>query len=462
MTLADARARRPTLEAIAHDPTANEDFLNLLAEVALDFTPSVAFDAPHGLLLDITGCAHLFGGEAPLADRFKAALATEGISLSQMAIAPTPDMARALARFAHNPLTIAMNDQPVRALSVAAFECGFDDRRALERAGLRTIADVADRPSPLFTSRFTRSFTSKLARLLGEEDRRITPYRPQPPCRVEQSCPEPVTSQAAIEEIVATLFARACATLAERNLGGRAFETTYVRSDGARRRVGIATSHPTRDLALLAKLYRDRLGTIADPFDPGFGFDLIRLEVVSAEPLIPQALSLDATPETSHETSGTVAALCDRLTTIFGSTRIVRLDPVDTHAPETTQQRNSVSARRPSAPWVAVAEGARPLHLFPTPQLIAVNAAVANACPTRFTWRRVTYEAIKTVGPERIAEEWWLAPSGFGTRDYYHFAAHGGQRFWIFRAFATEFRDHDQQVARPTGTGAWFLHGVFA
>ena len=66
MTLADARARAPDIRVVAHRPEADAA---LLKRVLLDFgrfTPMAATDGPDGLALDVTGCAHLFGGEAGL------------------------------------------------------------------------------------------------------------------------------------------------------------------------------------------------------------------------------------------------------------------------------------------------------------------------------------------------------------------------------------------------------------
>ncbi|MFM2422571.1 MAG: hypothetical protein RL291_1101 [Pseudomonadota bacterium] len=446
MTLADARARVPALDAIEHDPRANALYLEVLADAAGAFTPSVAFDLPHGLALDITGCAHLFSGEIGLARRLKTALETHGASSVRMAIATTPDMARALARFATKPFTRADDATAVRTLPVAAFECGHEDQRALERAGLRTIGDVASRPSVLFTSRFTKAFTAKLARLLGEEDRRITPFRPEPPLTLDHICAEPVASHAVIEEIITSLFTRATQDLEARAQGGRIFTTSYFRSDGALRRVAIRTSAPTRDVGLLKQLHNDRMDAIADPLDPGFGFDLIRLDVSGTETLA----SVQNTLDQKEETDGEITRLQDRLAILFGRERISTLEPLDTHLPERAQSLCHPGDPKSPTPWPSL-PCPRPASLFPTPQLI--DAATANDLepPERFVWRRQMHKILFAEGPERIADEWWLTPSGFGTRDYYSLTTESGQRFWVFRAHATDNR----------APATWFLHGVF-
>src|SRR6185369_6335879 len=66
MTLADARARVPMLEAVEKDEAADRAWLERLADDCLRYTPMVALDPPDGLILDVTGCIHLFRSESGL------------------------------------------------------------------------------------------------------------------------------------------------------------------------------------------------------------------------------------------------------------------------------------------------------------------------------------------------------------------------------------------------------------
>ena len=66
MTLADARAIEPALDAVARDREADRRFLLRIARWAGSRAPHVALDGEDGLLLDVTGVAHLFGGEEGL------------------------------------------------------------------------------------------------------------------------------------------------------------------------------------------------------------------------------------------------------------------------------------------------------------------------------------------------------------------------------------------------------------
>jgi protein ImuB len=450
MALADARARLPRIRAIAANPLGDAAFIEHLADLALAFTPSVALDPPDGLALDITGCSHLFAGEARLAAHLQKVLYAAGISAAKLAVAPTPDMARALARFCRRNPCFAEDDTLVRTLPVAALECAEEDATALRRAGLKTIADIADRPSLLFAARFTSAFTAKLARVLGEEDRHISPRRKPASYRAEQRCAEPIVSHEVIVNMLADLVASVCDQLAARSVGGRIFEGMFLRADGAVRRIRVETSRPTRDPKVILRLYRDRLDALADPLDPGFGFDLICFEAVRVEPWMESQGTFNAHDDQKDK----VAQLVDRLSTMFGRERVMRLQPVDSHIPERAQTVVPATFPTPPYEWehgaICSKAGLRPPLIYARPHLIDVEAGDNDRLES-IRWRRVTHRIANAIGPERIAEEWWRPPSGYGTRDYYRVESSEGRRFWIFRAAATAGGERQR----------WFLHGVF-
>jgi len=450
MALADARARLPRLHAVDADPSADAVFIAHLADLALAFTPSVALDPPDGLALDITGCSHLFAGEAMLAAGLQKTLCADGVSSVKLAIAPTPDMARALARFSPGSPCFAEDDRLVRALPVAALECAPDDATALRRAGLKTIAEIADRPSLLFTARFTSAFTVKLARILGEEDKRIVPRSERTRYKAEQHCAEPVASHDVIAGMLAELVASVCDQLAGRSAGGRIFAGIFMRADGVIRRIRVETSQPTRNPDVILRLFRDRLETLADPLDPGFGFDVICFEAIRVEPWLESQVTFNA----QDDQKDMATQLIDRLSTMFGCERVMRLHPIDSHVPERAQTMVPASRSAPSHEWEQGAlqgqAGLRPLMIYPRPHPIDVESD-DNDRPERVRWRRVTHRIASAIGPERIAEEWWRPPTGYGTRDYYRVESSEGRRFWIF--CAAEMAGCE----RPR----WFLHGVF-
>src|ERR1700754_4755158 len=96
--LADARARYPSLPVVEADFEADRRLLEAIADWCDRYTPLVGLDPPDGLLLDVTGCAHLFGGEKTLARDLVRRLGERGLQ-SRAAVAGTVGCAWAVARF---------------------------------------------------------------------------------------------------------------------------------------------------------------------------------------------------------------------------------------------------------------------------------------------------------------------------------------------------------------------------
>lgn len=443
LTLADARARLPGLLAMAHDVAADTALLEWLADGCELYSPMVAVDLPNSLVLDITGCTQAYGGEAALAGDLQQRLRRQGIT-AQLACAATPEAAVALATFAA---------EDVHTLPVAALRVPAETRLALTRAGLKTIGDLAQRPRAPLAARFGPELPELLARLLGHIDARITPRRALPAVIVEQRFAEPVTHSDAALDTLNRLTIKAAVILDGRGAGGRRFEAALFRSDGHVARLAVETGRPVREPKIIARLFAEKIETLSDPLDPGFGYDLIRLTVPVTEPLGAQQLQLDGGAVADAE----LAALLDRLSTRLGRHRVRRFRPGDSHIPEQAAFELAVAETLPPCNWPASEPGEpplRPLHLFEPPQRIEVLAEVPDGPPRRFRWRAVQHEVTRYEGPERIAAEWWKRRSGRGlTRDYYRIEDVRGRRFWVFRhgLYGTE---------KPVPD--WYLHGLFA
>lgn len=443
MALADARARLPDLAAVDHDPAADAALLARVADDCDRYTPMVALDPPNGLILDITGCGHIWGGEAGLAGDLAARLCRAGLSV-QHALAETPDRARALARYG--------NELPILALDL-------DEERAtaLRRAGLATIADLATRPRAPLAARFGAEMVAKLARVLGEEDVRITPRRVPPALFVMRRFAEPIAATGYVLATLEALAREAQTALRERGEGGRRFAASLFRSDGETRRLFIETGTPTRDPALLMRLFRERIEALADPLDPGFGYDALRLDSAVTEPLGPVQQGLEG-----QAMGEDVAGLVDRLSTRLGPHRVQRFGSRDTHIPEQAAFAFPANAVPDPSPWPKPEAGEpplRPLHLFDPPQPILAIAEVPDGPPRRFQWRRRVHIVVRYEGPERIASEWWRRREGYEpgkgglTRDYFRVEDERGRRFWLLRhgLYGSEAQSPD-----------WYLHGLFA
>ncbi len=98
MTVADARAMHPSLALEEADANADAKLLASIADWHRRFTPLAALDPPDGVMLDVSGATHLFGGETAMMAEIERRLAAQGFA-ARTALAPGPALARALARF---------------------------------------------------------------------------------------------------------------------------------------------------------------------------------------------------------------------------------------------------------------------------------------------------------------------------------------------------------------------------
>ncbi|KMS58144.1 Y-family DNA polymerase [Sphingobium cupriresistens] len=442
MTLADARARCPTLVTRPADPVADAQALDRLLEAMRHFTPMVALDAPDGLILDISGCGHLFGGPKALAQQ---ARAMAGYA-SRHAFGPNAMAARALARHGGGD---------VAALPVAALELDDGALAALRRAGLRSIGDLSQRPMGMIAARFGEQAVTRLRQILGEAPSPIAPRRPSAPIRAEARFPEPIARTEDVMDVIEDLLNQAARQMEARKLGGRRFVIRLLRSDGARQGLAIETGQPVRDPAVVLRLLRERIDTMADPLDPGFGFDAMLLAVPRVDPLAERQQAMDGEAQVAEDG---IVALVDRLGIRLGPDNVRRLQPCDRHLPEGAQRLIPATQSR-QQPWpTAQDRPPRPLLLFDPPQPVAVIAGVPDGPPQRFRWRDRLHEVRLAEGPERIAAEWWRRrdghqPGGAGkTRDYYRIEDSDGRRYWMFRHGL--FGEETDIV--------WYLHGLFA
>ena len=454
LSLADAKARVPGLAAVDHDPKSDLAWLERLGDGAIRYTPMVALDPPGGLILDITGCSHLFSGERGLAADLEGRMERLRMTV-QLAIAGTPAAAHALARY--QVLSAKDEASAIRRLPVTALELDSVVTQGLIRAGLKTIGELAKRPLSMIAARFGAGAVTALRELLGEAVRPIEPRISHAPILAERRFAEPIARTEYALEVLGQLAAKVGLQLEERGQGGRRFEAFFFRSDGLVRSIVVNTSRPSRDPLLVIRLMNERIETLSDPIDPGFGFDLVRLSVPVTDPLAITQLKLEGGTVREAE----VAALIDRLSTRLGRSRVRRLVPQDTHIPEQMQlELPAVEVERSAAGWPKSQTSEpplRPLHLFDPPQLIDVIAGVPNGPPHGFRWRRKFHEIKRLEGPERIASEWWKHRDGVTgkaglTRDYYRVEDARGRRFWVFRHGLFEEKSDPK----------WFLHGLFA
>jgi protein ImuB len=461
LPLANARAICPQVAVYDADEAADAAALNALAEWCDRFTPLVALDPPHGLLLDITGCAHLFGGEAAMMQLVCAVLTAQGFMVSG-AIAGTAVCARTLTRHVHGRIVREGEErEAVRPLPVSALGADTAVITGLRRAGLKTIGDVADRTRHEITARFGAGFTALLEQALGESDAPISPRKPVPDYIVEKRFAEPVATEAVISATLSGLAGMLVTAMARQGKGARRLEARFFRTDGAVRTITVDTGQAVTRNEVIDRLFRERLEALSDPLDPGFGFDLVRLTASRTEIVVQQQRDLDANVHDNDE----VTALIDRIAARIGGKRVTVHLPQDTHIPERAvlaapAQYHLTAAAQAVWPARSVDEPPlRPLRLFERPEQIKVVAQVPDGPPALFVWRRATHAVIRVEGPERVAMEWWRSQGAMLTRDYFRVEDEEGLRFWLYRdGLFDEVACKEGKAVPPN----WFMHGLFA
>ncbi|HUW73351.1 MAG TPA: DNA polymerase Y family protein [Methyloceanibacter sp.] len=457
MRLADARAICPHLLTAPAAPDKDADALLALARWSARYSPTLNVDGEDGLWLDITGIAHLFGGETALLADLAKRLARAGLS-ARLGAAETLGAAHALARFAP-PSPYSAPEGTLRAalapLPVDALRLERETARLLRRLGLKRLGQLYDLPRASLERRFHAKETAqavlrRLDQALGTRQEKRTPLLPAPDFAARLSFAEPLITHDGVAAGLDRLADALCATLTRAGQGARRVTLWAARTDGSAAAIEAGLSAPSNNASHLVRLLKDRLEAI----DMGFGVDLMTLAALLTEPLRAAQTSLTETGRAPGPD-----ALIDALTNRLGKRTVRRLFPQASHIPELAQSTRSAFAGCPA--WTEAPEKPpRPPLLLATPEPLAVMAEIPEGPPARFTWRRVSRRVVKAEGPERIAPEWWRtlkpkinAKTKARPRDYYRIEDEDGCRYWVFREGL--YQESDAEAP------GWFLHGVF-
>ncbi len=482
-TLSDARALAPDLDCQQLDADADHAALLRIASWCERYTPLVGLGvspdaemeagvgSDHGLFMDITGCAHLMGGEAALVADLEARLLAQGFHV-RLCLADTPGAAWAMARHgAAKIIPEGGHGEAILPLSLSGLRLQSALVASLGRVGLKTIGCIASLPRAPLAARFGAGLMQRLDQALGREAEAISPLMPVAELSTERRFADPVTHHDEVSHVIAALAAAMIEPLERRGLGIRRCRIRLFRVDGHVAALEVQTARPLRDARMIERLFAERLAGLHEDLDAGFGFDLIRLDVLHADPFEAAQGDMVAGGSASEGHD----ALVDRLGARLGLDRVQRFVMADTHIPERSFARMPVSlingsARGGSERWSGAHATAlamdmlpdqadldplitRPLILFDRPEMLSTIAEVPDGPPLRFRWRGVAYEVARAQGPERIACEWWRDGRGARTRDYFRVEDRQGYRFWMFR---------HGLYGRETNEPAWYMHGLFA
>ena len=455
MGMADARAMHPDIDVVEADPEADRRMLEALADWCDRFTPLVALDPPDGLFLDVTGCAHLFGGEAPMLDDLLTRLLGQGFH-ARAGLASTPGAAWAAARFMGADIVPPGEEEALMArLPLSALRIDPEVRGGLESVGLRTAGALLSTPRAPLVRRFGKSLLTRLDQAVGRMEEAISPRLPVPPLSVERLLAEPIQQREDIEGLVGLLAGTLKSDLERRGEGARALQLTLFRVDAAVYRIALGTSRPLRDPVLVRRLFHEKLARLAEDIDAGFGFELVRLSALAVA-----RFDMEQTALTGEAASGgeALALFVDRVKARLGDGALFRPVPVASHVPERAVRLDpavgrSIAAGKSSTPRVGRGRE-RPVRLFRHPEPVDVAATeLPEGPPLNFRWRRAMHRVSRAEGPERIAPEWWREGEDAATRDYFRVEDAEGRRYWLFRQGL-----YGASAEPPR----WFIHGIFA
>lgn len=434
----------PAIEVVEADPDADRRLLDGLADWCDRYTPLVAVDGTDGLFLDITGCAHLFGGERALLDDLLKRLREQGFA-ARAGLASTPGAAWAAARFHGATIVRDGGEAELMApLPLTALRLGPESCAALESVGLSHVGALMRIARAPLVRRFGRDVTLRLDQALARVEEAISPRLPVPALSVERRLAEPVGTVEEIEELLFLLAKSLKADLERRGEGAKRLQLLLFRVDGAVSRIAVGASRPLRDPAVIRKLFHERLAALKNDLDIGYGFDLLRLSALAVAPLDPVQTDLESRASLPAEAA---ALFADRIRARLGTDGLLQPVPVESHLPERAVQLASLAETAGGERPPAAILPERPIRLLSRPDPVEIVSPASLS----FRWRRALYHVVRAEGPERIAAEWWREEAETPARDYFRVEDEEGHRYWLFR-----------EAPPPGAEPRWFMHGLFA
>ncbi len=487
----DAHAMCAALVTRPRNPPAEAAFLTALRRWAGKFSPWVAEEPPDGLIVDLSGCAHLFGGEETLLNVIETDCADMGLGV-QMGIADTLGAAWALARYAgqevmsdRNGDAISQEARATRAragkrrhwtkggaapqvttlgggariappgqaygalspLPIAALRLEDQATTQLNRLGLRRIGDLLGQPRASLARRFGRGLVLRLDQAMGSAPEPVSPARPPQHFAVRMTLPNPIGLVEDVMAAVDRMLPRLCARLEDKGRGVRTLRLEAHRTDQAAEIIDVGLARPTFDQYRIRPLLEMKI----DQIDAGYGIDMLRLEVVQSEPIHARTMAghADARRAVRDRLEGNTAIddLIGKLGARVGLDTITRHHPAGSNIPEKTALTLAAAWSEPARDW--------PLPPRPRPLLMwrpePVTAPDTPAVPGNFRWRGRDWQLTQATGPERISPEWWLDDPNWrsGVRDYWVATTDQGDKLWLFYGHG------------DTMSAGWFCQGQF-
>jgi len=421
MSVPDARAICPELLTEMADPAREETLLRALRRWADKLSPWIALDKPDGLTLDVSGCAHLFGGEAKMAQYALGCFEDMQIT-ANIGVADTKGAAQALARFRAEKIAISISgetSEDLRPLPVEALRLDAKTPTALRRVGLKTIGQLYSIAHSELARRYGLKLPQALSRALGQSYDPIAPLAADPVFAASMNLPEPIGLKSDLQDVLERLTASVCTKLEKARLGARQFRLTVRCVDTGDHILPIGFAKPCFDAALVKRQFERPL----DEFRIKFGADWFRLIADTIEPIKERQGILDgAEQDALDDLAQVITTLGNRL----GFDRIRRFIPQDSHIPYREFATIEVADTQPVSGWPEP-DRHRPIRIFKPERLRTLEA---GRPPIAFEWRKEKYKVQSSHGPERLSAEWWQNAED-EVKDYWAVETEVGARLWL-------------------------------
>ncbi|MCR8556579.1 DNA polymerase Y family protein [Mucilaginibacter sp. BJC16-A38] len=444
MAAADAKAIVPDLKIIDEIPGQSFKLLKALGEWCIRYSPLIAIDMPDGLIMDISGCPHLWGGERNYLKEIVTRLRSKGYDV-RGAIADTAGAAWAVARFGKVKPIIEPGAQASALLLLPPVALRLEPLilERLQKLGFYKIKDFMNIGRSVLRRRFGEGFLLRLNQALGNEDEPLQLLQPVEAYSERLPCLEAIRTAIGIEIAIKTLLEQLCKRLHGEGKGIRTAILKGYRVDGHVIQATIGTNSPSNNVNHLFKLFELKISSL----EPALGIELFTLDAPKVEDVEPGQEILWSPEDCSLEDTG-LAQLLDRLANKIGAANIHRYLPQEHHWPERSFKPAISLKEKPTTAWRT--DRPRPSLLLNRPEPVEVTFLVPDYPPALFIYQNKIHHVKKADGPERIEREWWLEEGEH--RDYYQVEDEKGQRYWLFRLGHYE-------GGRPK---QWFIHGFFA
>ena len=405
--------------------------LRRLGALAQRLTPRVALAPPDGLLLEVKGSLHLFGGVEGLRREMDAACAHCGLQ-GTLALAPTPLAALTAAR-AGQPLAVLDSAQLIGRLSPLPLTALRWPPRLLDRLaciGVRTIGQALRLPRAGFAQRFGAAQLKELDRLTGHAGDPRERFEVRLRFRRRRELSFELESRTALLAALEPLLGELERFLEARQCGVLTLECRLWHRSHPPSRSTLRLAAPLADARRLAELLEERLGTLSLPAP----VHACELRSGLAVPRVASSGGLWQPGEQGGSPEAGSPQLIERLRARLGSEAVHGLACVQDHRPEAAWRATEPGARSGEGPGARRCT-ASPLWLLPSPRRLTER----DGLPRYRGGLRLASE------PQRIETGWWDGAEV--ARDYYIALDSHGRRLWLFR-----------ERNRPH---RWFLHGVF-